>query len=523
MNPVDLLLAATAADSGRAQRRRERRHVHLEERPIAIAAMQMSIESHAIWGALVGVDPDAPVLMVAPEPRTPSIAFGAMSQLATVICDAVDAAAAAPRVQIQRRNRPPRPRCSTAPQLLVANEAVVGLLDRLGRRMRPAGYGGHVTVPPEVNVAGAHLGFYAEHARRPGSALVVVATRELSQHFATGQSSFENAHLGAQLAWFDPAYVEQMSPGIARGRDISSVHGAEAASLIERVPMSVLTDPEVDNDQLVAAVARFNDGRAGSTDPTLVARLGGEVAELLRQSLEPMWRGLWIAHETLAALPAAPSTAERWNQDIDAFTRHADYIAQGGRRRSVDSARRAALVLADWESAQATYDRDQVLEDGYALLGAIADGRAIRGDVVAVDPTNQELGPSGKKRVSRPLITLELPDDCPFPEGADLWWTDRTSLRAVIDSVVPGGAGGATVVLKVVAGMGGPLPSAGTSACFSIYHTGWSPNAPLPRQTPWTHEAPAGNSGDDASELDDGPSLDGMLGLGAPADAEAGR
>lgn len=523
MNPLDLLIAATAAKAGRAQRRRERRHIHLEPRPIAIAAMQMSIESHAIWGALVGTDPDSPTLMVAPEPRAPSIAFGAMAQLASVVCDAVDAAAAASRVQIQRRNGPPRERCSTAPQLLVANEAVVGLLDRLGRRMRPAGYGGHVTVPPEVNVAGAHLGFYAEHARRPGSALVLVATRELAQHFATGQSSFENAHLGAQLAWFEPEHIERMSPGIANGRDPGSMHGAGAASLIERVPMSVLTDPEVDNDQLVEAVARFNDGRAGSTDPAVVARLGGEVSGLLRKSLEPTWRALWIAYEALAGLPAAPSTDERWTRDLDAFTRHADYIAQGGRRRSVDSARRAALVHADWEAAQAVYERDQVLEDGYALLGAIADGRAIRGDVVAVDPTNQELGPSGTRRVTRPLITLELADDCPFPEGTDLWWTERTALRAVVASVVPSGTGTATVVLKVVAGMSGALPAAGTVACFSIYHAGWSPNAPLPSQTPWTHETPPGSTADDSTSLDDGPSLDEMLGLGAAADAEGGR
>lgn len=522
MNPVDLLIAATAAEAGRAQRRREHRHVHLERRPIAIAAMQMSIESHAIWGALVGTDVGAPALMVAPEPRTPSIAFGAMAELAKVICDAVDAASVAPRVQIQRRNRPPRERCSTAPQLLVANEAVVGLIDRLGRRMRPAGYGGHVTVPPEVNIAGAHLGFYAEQARRPGSALMVVATRELSHHFATGQSSFEDAHLGAQLGWFDPTHVEGIAPGIAEGRNLPRLHGSDAAALIERVPMSVLTDPEQDNGPLVEAVARFNEGRAGSTDPALVARLGGEVRELLREALKPTWRALWIGYETLDALSPAASTDERWADDLDAFTRHADYIARGGRRASVDSARRAALVIADWEAAQARYERDEVLEDGYALLGAIADGRAIRGEVLAVDPTNQELGPSGRRRVSRPLVTLELPDDCPFPEGADLWWTDRTGLRAVVQSVVPAGSGGASVVLKVVEGMGGSaLPTVGTTACFSIYHSGWSPNAPLPSQTPWTHTAPPGNTADDSSELDDGPSIDGMLGLGTPADAEA--
>src|SRR4051794_10216669 len=152
------------------------RHVHIERKPIAIAAMQMSIESHAIWGALVGTASAKPTLIVAPEPRTPGVAFGALAKLAKIICDAVDAGG--PRDHFETKKGVPYTRVRRAPQLLVANEAVVALLDRLGRRMRPAGYGGHIEVPPEVNIAGAHLGFYAEQARRAGSALTLVATRE---------------------------------------------------------------------------------------------------------------------------------------------------------------------------------------------------------------------------------------------------------------------------------------------------------------------------------------------------------
>lgn len=520
MNFVDLLITMTAAEQGRAQRRREYRHVHLERRPIAIAAMQMSIESYAVWGALVGADPDAPCLLVAPEPRTPSIAFGAMAGFAELMCNAVDAASSAPRVRVSRHDGAPRERCASAPQLLVANEAVVKLLDRLGRRMRPAGYGGHVTVPAEVNVAGAHLGFYAEQAGRPGSSLVLVATRELAQHYATGQSSFEDAHLGAQLAWFDPRVVERIAPTMRNVGDLAGLHGAEAAALIERVPMSVLTDPQQDNGPLVEAVARFNRARDGSTDPAVVARLGGEVSDLLRDMLEPTWRALWIAHEMLDALMPAPSVEDRWVSDLDTFTRHADHIAGGGRRASVDSARRAALVMADWEEAKARYERDQVLEDGYALLGAIADGRAIRGEVVAVDLLYKELGPSGTRRVSRPLLTLELGRDCPFPEGEELWWTGRTALRAVVESVVPQPSGGALVVLKVVGGMRGVLPAEGEIAAFSIYGSRWSPNAPLPAEVPWTHTPPSPSPVD--GDLDDGPSLVGAVDGTGGAGAEAG-
>src|SRR5580765_5869532 len=97
MNPVDLLLTARAAESGRVQPRRLLRHVHLEKKPIAIAAVQMSIESHAIWGALVGASRDKPRLIVAPEPRTPGIAFGALAELGEIVCSAVDASASGAR------------------------------------------------------------------------------------------------------------------------------------------------------------------------------------------------------------------------------------------------------------------------------------------------------------------------------------------------------------------------------------------------------------------------------------------
>jgi hypothetical protein len=514
MNAVDLLLAARAAECGRAQRRRVLRHVHLGPKPIAIVAMQMAIESHAIWGALVGTSRSKPNLIVAPEPRTPGIAFGAMAKFAKIICDAVDTAAAAPRDHFETKKGFKYTRARRAPQLLVANEAVVALLDRLGRRMRPAGYGGHIEVPPEVNVAGAHLGFYAEHARRPGSALTLVATRELAHHFATGQSSFEDAHLGAQLAWFDPAYLAEIAPERVNGVDLDLLSGAEAATLIEGLPMSVLTDPEVDNGPLIEAVARFNTAREGSVDAALVEKLGGEIRDLLRPCLEPTWEALWIAREILAQLSEAPSVAARWQDDLKDFTRHADYIAKGGRRASIDSPRRAALVLDNWEGAQARYEAAQVLEDEYALLAAISEGQAIVGDVANVDTTNRELGPSGKAMTARPLITLALADPCPFPVDAELWWTERQKVRVRVQSAVSTTSGGATVVLKVVEGMKGELPDRGSRACFSVFRvsdSGWSLSAPLPRATPWTHTPSARGRADERAELDDGPALDTLV------------
>ena len=509
MNPVDLLLKVDAATSGRARPRRLLRHVHVEPQPLAIAALQMAGEPYALWAALVGTDPDHRRLVVAPEPRNRDIAFHALAELAREVCAVADRAVAAPHTEIARRDGTSWARCTVAPQLLVANRAVVDLLDRLGRRMRPAGSGGQMFVPPEVNLAGAHLGFFAEAARHPGPALMLVATAELARHISTGQSALEDAHLGSQLAWSDPSLVDEVAPGCLGGRHGATLHGADAATCIERVPMSILTDPRDDNADLAEAVRRFNAGRAGATDAASVRRLGAELAGKLETALLPTWRALWVAHRLLEAIPAAPGADARWERDLALFTRHVEFLEAGGRQALVHSARRAAMLLADWERAQAAVDRDEVLEDPLALAAALAAGQAIEGTVLEVDSTHREGGPSGRTRVSRPLITLECADGCPFPAGTELWWTLRPGeVRVEVqESVEAPASAGASVVLKVLSGIRGALPEVGRPATFSIYTTNWVPPAPLPADTPWTHVM----ADESDAELDDGPALETVL------------
>jgi hypothetical protein len=519
MNPIELLLAAEAAETGRAQPRRLVRHVQLEPAPLAIAVVQMAGEAHSLWGALVGRDPDAPRLFVAPEPRNRDIEYGTFSRFGKLLCEEMRAATDATRAEI-RTKKGVFTRCTRAPQLLVANAGVAELLGRLGRRMRPAGYKSTVPVPAFINETGAHLGFYAEMARAPGSSLLVIATEQLARHKVTGQSSLENAHLGAQLAWWDPAFVDELVPGLLGEQDPASLHGADAAKIIERVPMGSLTDPAEDNSSLIEAVTRFNKSRKGATDLPTVVKYGAEVAGLLRAALMPVWRGLWVAHRELSALPPAPSVSARWEQDLHHFTGHVDYIRGGGRRASVDSARRATILLADYERAQAALERDEVLEDPLGLAGAIAAGQAIQGSIESVDLTHQELGPSGTRMVKRPLVTMLLDAPCPFPRGTDLWWVERPGAvctEVQSSSVQPNGF--TRVVLKVKGGMNGQLPLAGSTTTFSTYSSGFMPSAELPDDTPWTHTPAPGAVGDTSVDLDQGPSIDEALELSAPGGA----
>jgi hypothetical protein len=158
------------------------------------------------------------------------------------------------------------------------------------------------------------------------------------------------------------------------------------------------------------------------------------------------------------------------------------------------------MLLADWERAQAERERDEVLEDPLALAAALAAGQAIEGAVEHVERDHREPNPNGGTPLQRPLLTLLCPHECPFPVGSELWWTARPTLKAEVQSTAAGPEG-VRVVLRVVAGMRGPLPEADARAVFSVYNTGWVPPAPLPADTPWTH-TPGAAAEDDTLDMD---------------------
>ena len=507
-------MTAQADATGRAQPRREVRHVHLEQSPLAIAVVQMASEPFAIWGALVGTNRTKPQLLVAPEPRNADIAFLAMAEFAKVICDSVDKARDGSREELRRKDGSTYTRCESAPQLLVTNGAAVSFLDRLGRRMRPAGYGGHVEVPEWVNVAGAHLGFFAEMAHRPGSSLVVTATEALSRHWVTGQSAFEDDHLATQLAWHDPGLLNKVDPALLEGKDAATLTGAQAAERAETIPMGVLTDPDDDNGDLLEAVMEFNEKRRGKTDRKTVQRLGRRTGDLLRDgALNAMWSALWVAYDRLSSLPEGEHVEGRWADDRYQFTNHADYTQRGGRRRSVDSAKRAAMVLADWEDAQSDLEHDEFLDDRLARIDAIVAGRAVSGGVIKVDREQFDLNEKTNRKLRRPRIVLEAAGAFGMPIGTELWWAERPGKTGAIVEKVSVRGSRSRVTLKVTSGVTGELPAVGTEVLFSPYKSDWHSRPYLPADLPWTHVSPEEETSDRA-DIDETKSLDEVLTTG---------
>ena len=71
-------------------------------------------------------------------------------------------------------------------------------------------------MPPNVNLAGAHLGFLAESARHPGSAMTLIATEQLARQSVTGQFVLDG---GGQVSFQVGAYDHSAPLVIAPARD----------------------------------------------------------------------------------------------------------------------------------------------------------------------------------------------------------------------------------------------------------------------------------------------------------------
>src|SRR4051812_40873373 len=217
--PVSLithLARLEATGTGRAQPIATVRHRHLSQHPLVIVPLTTAGETGAPLGALVGTERTSPRLLVVPQPRDRDLRFAFLTQLADEVLPYIDTYAtdveAAERSEVDpetgKKVKVEVELCADAPQLIVPGRAGIEFLRLLGRSMRfrrtaeqdpetpyPA--------PPHVPLLGRWLTHFGERARVPGSALLLAMTDLLSRHWATGQSSLEDQHLGALLAWIE--------------------------------------------------------------------------------------------------------------------------------------------------------------------------------------------------------------------------------------------------------------------------------------------------------------------------------
>ncbi|MFD0315211.1 hypothetical protein [Streptomyces flavalbus] len=515
MSLISTLARLEAVDTGRAQPAATVRHRHLSERPLVFVPLTTAGEAGAPLGALVGTDRDAPRLLTVPQPRDRDLRFAFLAELADVVLPYVDAYAdvveAAERTETDpetgKRVKVEVDLCADAPQLIVPSRAGLDFVRLLGRSTRfrrtaeqdpenphPA--------PPRVPLLGRWLTHYGERARVPGSSLLLALTDLLSRHWATGQSTLEDQHLGALLAWIDPP------PGAS---------GAEAALRAELdrdtdgqlvcPPAGPATDPAFDNRLLAPAIERYDRARTAlaAAEDGLEAddRLGAvtvaeqEIRALVAKVTRPTWDAVWRGLDLLRELPEGARVAERWTRDRWSFTGHRDRVLAGEPpqpRR--DDAVTAANKLATREREQARLEAQEALDDPLVMAGRRLSGEAFAGEVVDVVMAYSE----GRRPAPRPLLTVRTDDR---PQLAERLKVYRSLGGKPQSAEFVGHADDGALVLRVLDKMGrgkepepGAVPEKGDRICFTLFEheQRGGPKLPDPEDTPWTHGGPPGEA-----------------------------
>ncbi|GHD46097.1 hypothetical protein [Streptomyces galbus] len=522
MSLIATLSRLEAVTTGRAQPLATVRHRHLSERPLVFVPLTTAGEAGAPLGALVGTDRDAPRLLVVPQPRDRDLRFAFLAELADVVLPYVDSHADAVEAAERTETDPETGKrvkvevelCADAPQIVVPSRAGVEFVRLLGRSMRfrrtaeqdpeaphPA--------PPRVPLLGRWLTHYGERARVPGSSLLLALTEVLGRHWATGQSTLEDQHLGALLAWIDPP---------------AGTSGAEAALRAELArdeqgqllcpPAGPATDPAFDNKLLAPAIERYDrartalaaaeDGLEADTRLGILTAAEREVRELVLSRTRPTWDAVWRGLDLLRELPEGAHVEERWTRDRWSFTGHRDRVLAGEPpqpRR--DDAVTAANKLATREREQARLDAQEALDDPLVMAGRRLAGEAFAGEVTEVVMAYSE----GKRPSPRPLVTVRTDDRPHLGERAKVYRSLGGKPQSAECVGVDTDDG--LVVLRVLDKMGrgkepepGSVPEKGDRVCFTLFEHEQRGGAKLPdpEQTPWTHGGPPGEPVPEAAD-----------------------
>src|SRR5262249_26386520 len=219
MTTLTSLARALAADRGVAQPAATVRHVHLARRPLVLIPLALAGEANAPLAAMVGDDPESPVLLTVAQPRNRDQRFAFAAVLARIAVGYIERFCAAEETVPGGRGQHPRTRYADAPQILVPNPAGIVFLRLLGRSTRFRRPYGEYPVDPAVPVLGRWLTFFAERGELPGSCLLLAVTDALSLHWATGQSPVEDQNLAALAGWIDPSAGQTGAEAAAAAED----------------------------------------------------------------------------------------------------------------------------------------------------------------------------------------------------------------------------------------------------------------------------------------------------------------
>lgn len=483
MDAIDDIQRLRAFEAGHAMPLATVRHVHLAERPLMVAAYHLSGDEGAPVGLILGSLRDAFDVIVVGEPRNRDLRFASLVSLSDRVAQYLDGFG---RVRMESRQTrtgiTEYPVADDAPQLLFANSPTANwFCGLLGRALRYLPTDGDRAVDPKIPRLGRDLSFFSERRQVVGQSLVVVATEFAPLHWATGQTPSEDQNVISLAAWIAPELME--------ARQATRVDRTELFRLAEGLPAAgPVPEPVWDADILQDLVADFGAAaRAGApTEPAIRAL---ELA--VREALEPAWQATWDLAARLAHLPEGAHVPARWQADLRAWGNHLDRVRNDRAWfRRVPTAVGAARMLAASESSLERMSREMALDDPLVAAKAVVSGEAVEGRIERLNLSHRELGPSGRTRVYRPLLTLRTDAPCEIPTGTTLNWSLVPSVTANLIDVSDDGQ---DITLMVIRGQGrglpnpSALPGIGDTVVFGPWPEREYFPSTLPSEIPWTH------------------------------------
>ena len=229
----------------------------------------------------------------------------------------------------------------------------------------------------------------------------------LARHWATGQSTLEDQHLGALLAWIDPP--DGLSPA-PRPRCGPSWSGTPTGQLL-CPPAGPATDPAFDNKLLAPAIERYDRARRRSPPPRTAEATTGSAnspppsgrSAPSSSRTRPTWDAVWRGLDLLRTLPEGA----RVGRPLDARPLVVHRPPRPGTRRRAPAAPprrrgdRREQARRTRERAQARLEAQEALDDPLVMAGRRLAGEAFAGEVTDVVMAYCE----GKRPSPRPLVT----------------------------------------------------------------------------------------------------------------------
>lgn len=444
-----------AHERGKAVVTIARKRVTVMPDAIILSTVALSGEESTVHAVAIGRNDERPRVLSVPDPRNREDMFGTLVMLGGYLEERYR--------ECMTNDGPP------FPQVWVPSSSVADNIEAVSERLR-------FSDKPEDRRAGNILAYLVTQKEVPGQQSLMVSTRVLSDHFATGQSPMEDEHLGALLAWVDPP---------------EGIPAIEAAREAEKIPLGASTLPEFDKNVLAPLVDRFNQlGKENPPDEEgrrqLAAAIHREVGNVVVRSYEATRRAYRIMKAL--SIPDLPDLTNLMGIESMSFQNFMHKIDENIDIRVKDSPRSAVFGLAMRESASSQYTAALRIGDEMARSEAKIAGKVLEGILLGVE--------SGKTLGSPRLVfEIESRQEClRFRKGDSLECVSGPEISGTVLSVRRSGV--STVVTAELVSPRPPLLSLEKGICLEFVPDkpdwGWGERtrdmiARRLASPPWTH------------------------------------